>query len=97
MHFDMRHCKCWEISSQYFTFTAVQEEQPLIQNWVHYIDGSGKGTCGWQFNTYGSMIKPYSRVGRWVLSYQRCEQWDCLSLIGMDIVQLVEISYQQKK
>jgi len=43
------------------------------------------------------MIKPYSRVGRWVLSYQRCEQWDCVSLIGMESVQLVEISYQAKK
>jgi len=37
--------------------TAVQEEQPLTQNWVHYAAASGKGTCGWQFNTYGSTIK----------------------------------------
>jgi len=56
-----------------------------------------KEHVGGKFNTYGSMIKSYSRVGRWVLSYQRCEQWDCVSLIEMESVQLMEISYQVKK
>jgi len=53
--------------------------------------------CKWQRNVWECMIKPYSRVERWVLSCQRCEQWDCVSLIGTESVQLVEISYQVKK